>query len=166
MKASDLNWAEVPNFGAREWPSGVLDQMSAGVIRALANARQTLPGSHRIDPSPVAGAHVRPTGSSRHSTRGGARLSDATDFYTDWDYAAAVLAALRRVPEIGGIGIYTDMMWSGQEGDRAMFHIDTRPDRLEWVGWRESRRDPIQYVYLHRDPERYHQIIAMRWGLS
>lgn len=162
MKASDLDWGEVPNFSLHEWPSGVLDQMDARVIRALANARLALPPSHKLNPSPVAAAHVRATGASRHSTQGGHRLSDATDFFCDWAHASRTLQSLRRTPEIGGIGIYTDMIFSGKEGDRCMFHIDCRPERLEWVGWRQSRRDPINYVYLAGDPIEYHLVLAER----
>lgn len=164
MRASDLDWTAIARFTPSEWPAGVLDQMSARVILALDSARNALPESHQLRPSPVAGAHVRLTGTSRHSTRNGQRLSDATDFFCDWSHAARVLQALRRVPEIGGIGIYTDMVWGGVDGDRCMFHIDCRPDRLEWVGWRQSRRDAIQYVYLSHEPARYHAILSQRGG--
>lgn len=151
----------VPFFTEDEWPAGVLENMNATVILALSKARQAVPASHRMDPSPVPGSHVRKSGTSRHSTFGG-RLSDATDFFTDWAHAWDVHAALQRIPEIGGIGFYTDMMYRGTEGDRAMFHIDTRPERLNWVGWRTDRHSPTVYVYQHRDPLRYHHILATR----
>ena len=161
MRASELNWQEIPNFSPGEWPAGVLEQMDARVIQVLAAVRQRLPRTHRMDPSPVPGAHVRATGTSRHSTQGG-RLSDATDFFMDWQHAWDALIALQAEPRIGGLGIYTDMMWSGREGDRCMFHIDTRPERVEWVAWRVSRDTPTVYVNKARDPLEYHRIIASR----
>jgi len=136
--------------------------MDKSIINTLSKARNVLPSLYSFYPSPVYGAHVRTVGTSRHSTQGGERLSDATDFFVEWKHAWKALEELRRIPEIGGLGIYTDMMFKGVEGDYCMFHIDNRPERIEWVSWRTDRNDSNKYVYLHSDPIMYHNILVDR----
>jgi hypothetical protein len=136
--------------------------MDARVIMALIDAREALPASHAFTPSPVPEGHVRLTGNpaSRHYA-GNGRLSDATDFFVAWPHAWDVLTELQG-QHYGGIGIYTDMMLRGVPGDYCMFHIDLRPNRLLWVGWRDGRDQPTQYVYHNRDPLTYHRLLAER----
>jgi hypothetical protein len=159
--ASAIDWSLIHRLSPDEWPDGVLERMDGRVIQALGLIRSQIPDSHEIIPSPVPGAHVRDTGTSRHSTAGN-RLSDATDVFMAWPHVWAALQIARRTAWIGGIGLYTDMMLRGREGDYAMLHIDLRPQRLEWVAWRKSRNHPTQYVYLHADPLKYHRIIGNR----
>lgn len=163
MRAAELNWSNIRRLSPTEWPRGVLEHMGARVILALSDARDALPPSHAFMPSPVVGGHVRTTGNTanRHYA-GNGRLSDATDFFVAWPHAWDVLTELQRHPNIGGIGIYTDMMLRGVPGDYCMFHIDMRPNRLLWVGWRESREQPTQYVYHNSAPRMYHRLLYER----
>ena len=93
-----------------------------------------------MTPSPLAEAHVREEGESRHSTKRGTRLSDATDLFIDNSQAANMWRWAQQVTDIGGFGMYFDTNPS------TMIHIDTRPDRLLWI------RVGGAYIYEHRDP--------------
>jgi hypothetical protein len=166
MKASEINFDQLLYFSKSEWPENTLDCMDANIIYTLADVREALPESHGFYPSPVTRAHVRIRGSSRHSINEGLRLSDATDFFVEWKYAWDAWNEILRNPEIGGAGIYTDMMFKGTEGDYCMFHIDTRPQRIVWMSWREDRHHKNKYVYLTRDPLEYHRLLAGRGKLS
>lgn len=163
MNASELDWSTIGNFVPGEWPDGVLGYMDSAVITALQQVRSVLPDSHVIIPSPIARAHVRhEVSGSRHSTREGTRLSDATDFFMEWRHVWRAWMHAQRNPLIGGIGIYTDMLWAGQQGKLAMMHIDLREERLVWVAWRESPRHDMQYCYLINEPIRFHRLITER----
>lgn len=160
MRASDGDWSGIRRFVPGEFPAGVLDLMDFEVIRVLSEIRDRLPASHALVPSPVAGAHVRPSGNSRHSNTGG-RLSDATDFFVRWEHAWDAWAAILRHPEVGGAGIYPNMTWGGVAGDRAMFHIDLRPNRIMWVGYRDATQQGTRYAFLHSDPRTFHRVLAV-----
>lgn len=160
MKAIDLDWNAIARFSKSEWPSGALEQMDARVILALSVMRDSLPNDHAIKPSPIIGAHVRQHGTSRHSTQGGTRLSDATDFYIPggWKQALAAWQEAQRVEDIGGIGIYLNRWLGSPDAITPMMHIDTRPNRLLWVC-----HDGIggeEYVYLHSNPRRFFTLLA------
>lgn len=157
MKATELDWNKqiTRRLRPEEWPDGVLKQMDAKVIMQLSMLREKT--NVPMTPSPVAGAHVRETGNSQHSTQEGTRLSTATDFFVGWINAATVLHEAMAQQGIGGVGIYDKLMLQGTPGDFCMFHIDTRSDDIWWVG---TGRDPIEYVYAHQDPDRFHQLIA------
>lgn len=161
--ANHVDWDKSEYFSPDEWPEGVLEWMSCAVITTLESNRARLPAEAAWTPSPVARAHVRHDDSgSRHSTKNKERLSDATDFFVDWDYAWQTWNVLL-ASKFGGLGIYPDMEWEGKAGARCMFHVDMRDDRrLVWVGWREQPQDKLRYVYLPKDPIRYHQIVAER----
>lgn len=161
--ASKVEWEGriTPRISKEEFPAGVLDKMNLRIIELMSDLRER--SGVAMFPSPEAGAHVREIGNSRHSTKEGTRLSDAVDFFCSWEGAARVLQETRRIYGIGGIGIYTDMIFRGQpEGVWCMFHIDARPERLEWVGWRESQKHKTQYVYFNSDPAGYHKVLAER----
>lgn len=164
-KASEGDWDTLASdkITKEEFPEGVLDWLDFEVIKVLAllRAKTAVP----LMPSPVAGAHVRQVGTSQHSTKGGTRLSQGTDFFVRWKHAAHVLETARSIPEIGGLGFYTDMIYRGKENTYAMFHIDLRKDRIEWLGWREDRNAPTRYVYLGRYPKQYHKLLndRARW---
>lgn len=163
MNARDMEWGEIPRFSPEEWPEGVLEHMSPRIIHTLSAIRHALPASHVITPSPIARAHVRhEEGGSRHCTNGRDRLSDATDVFMEWPHVWAAWIAAQRVMRVGGLGLYTDMVWAGQQGRKAMLHIDTRPERLVWVAWRKDRESPMHYVYENTDPIGFHRIIAER----
>jgi len=158
MKASELDWSSKvhPNLSRDEWPGDVLEHMTETVILAQSDLRKS--SGVPMIPSPVEGAHVRHREcSSRHCTRNGKRLSDATDFFVRWEHAPRVLLYATHQGSIGGLGIYDRMMLRGTPGDFCMFHIDTRNDRVCWVG---HGREPVEYVYSHEDPARYHALIS------
>jgi hypothetical protein len=140
MKASELDWGKLPDFAPGEWPDGVLDQMQARVVQALQDIR-TAP----LVPSPVAGAHVREHGTSEHSTDGGRRLANATDFFVAWRDLPHVAAEALAHPDVNGIGVYNAMRYNGEPGERAMMHIDCRPAyrRAYWLG---EGREPVTYT--------------------
>jgi len=165
MRASEIDFNTIRYFSRNEWPEGTLESMDASIIYTISEIRASLPRSHAFTPSPVARAHVRDSGTSRHSTNNGTRLSDATDFFVKWEHAWDTWNAILAHPKVGGAGIYTDMMLKGKEGDYCMFHIDNRPERLVWVSWRRNRHDKNKYVYLTKDPLGYHKIIAERGKL-
>lgn len=145
MRAIDLDWSKIPNFSTIEWPDNVLYYMDERVIYALSDIRQK--SGCPIYPSPVARAHVRHDNSgSRHSTLNMSRLADATDFFCDWNGAADVLQAIIAHPDIRGYGIYDSMKFGGAAGEKAMFHIDTRP-RGDVCWWGQGR-EPVQYIYM------------------
>jgi hypothetical protein len=141
-----VNW--IPELQAHEWPEGVLDHMDPSVLNASIELRKA--AGVPMTPCPLFGAHVRTEGNSRHSTQGGTRLSDATDFFIPSHTTSIIriLQVAQRMPEIGGIGLYFDTRPS------VMMHIDCRPERLEWV------RIAGEYIYLHRDAAMYYAEIA------
>ena len=143
MKAAELDWDELPNFSPSEWPDGVLSQLSGELILCVQEVRlHTGP----LYPSPVPGAHVREYGTSRHSTNGGQRLSNATDLFLAWRHVSDAVAEALAHPDIHGIGLYDAMRFRGGEpGDWAMLHLDTRPahDAACWLG---EGREPVRYT--------------------
>ena len=143
MRASELDWAELPNFSASEWPDGVLDHMDAQVVDVLQAIRRNTGPLH---PSPVERAHVRhEESSSRHSTMGKARLSIATDVFCQWSDAPGVVTEALWSPTVWGIGVYDAMRFRGGEpGDWCMVHIDVRGES-ERSCWIARGRDPVQY---------------------
>lgn len=151
--AADIQWQFIERFSPGEWPGGVLEQMNPSIIYALSAARND--SGVPVMPSPVAGAHVRQHGTSRHSTMGGSRLSDATDVFVPggWAQAVALWQAAQRVPEIGGIGIYANKRWVRP---MPMLHLDTRKDRLLWV----CRGNPDEYIYLPNNPALFFDTMA------
>lgn len=154
MKASALDWNELPDFAPDEWPEDTLNRMQAGLIRALQDVRRHTGALH---PSPVAGGHVRDTGSSRHSTEGG-RLSDATDLFLEWRHVSDTVAECLAHPDIHGIGLYDAMIFRGSEpGEWAMIHIDTRT-ASEAACWKGEGREPVSYTTV-RPGE------LMRWAI-
>lgn len=158
MKASDLKWAAIDNFSPEEWPVGVLEHMDSSIILALEGVREE--SGIIMRPSPRPDAHVREYGNSRHSTKGGTRLSDATDVFVPggWNDALKVWQAAQRCPELGGIGIYVNKQWGGR---MPMLHLDCRPERLLWV----CRTHPVtgrdDYIYLPNDPALFFEVMAM-----
>ena len=145
MRASSLNWQEIPNFSMTEWPDNVLYYMDERIIYALSDIRQK--SGCPIYPSPVVRAHIRhDNSSSRHSTLTKSRLSDATDFFCSWENSMEILKAIQSHPVIQGYGVYDRMMYNGAPGEMAMFHIDTRPRGI--VCWWGKGRDPVNYIYM------------------
>lgn len=158
--AADLDWSQVNRFSASEWPPGVLAQMSPDIILAQAAVRDALPASHVFKPSPVARAHVRDAGTSRHSTQGGTRLSDATDTFIPggWRQALDAWQEAQRHPGIGGIGFYVSRWLGSPDQITPMIHLDCRPERLLWVCRKHNGVD--QYIYLHSDPKLFFEVMG------
>jgi uncharacterized protein YcbK (DUF882 family) len=93
-------------------------------------------------PSALAEAHVRDSGKSQHSTNGGERLSSATDMHLETiSLMIASMAVAESIDAIGGIGIYFNT-------NTPMIHIDTRPDRLVWLCYKDNSG---KLVYLYRE---------------
>ena len=155
MKASEANWGSIQFFDPSEFPQGTLEHMDFRVIEVLNRLRIAVGGS--LFPSPVFGAHVRHQGNSRHSTQEMSRLVDATDFFVSQGLAQRAYREALKIPEIGGLGVYTDMMFRGQQWP--MMHIDLRPERMLWVGVGR----PLTYIYEHRNWERYYKKLAEAW---
>lgn len=163
ITAESMNWKRIERFTPGEWPPETLEFMDPSVIDALAEIRDQLPADHTMTPSPIPRAHVRHEDSgSRHATNFRARLADATDIFMEWRHVWPAWSAALATPRVGGLGIYTDMVWAGQASRKAMLHIDTRPDRVVWVAWRENAKAPMKYVYLHSDPIGFHRTISER----
>jgi hypothetical protein len=158
--AAELDWSTIQRFRAGEWPDGTLQHMDGRLIRVLDRIRNRLPKGHSMTPSPLRGAHVRESGTSRHSTQGGRRLSDATDIFMRWSTVWDAWAECLRDPAVGGLGIYVDTFLGDATRTRPMLHIDLRPERLMWVCWRvTSRVDPF-YTYHHLNPLEFHKVLA------
>ena len=160
-RASNVNWESFAHFSPDEWPAGTLGKMDARVIESLNRVRERLPANHAWTPSPVARGHVRDEEStSRHSAAG--RLADATDGFVRWNHLWRWWIELQRDPEIGGIGVYPDMIWDGTFRARPMIHIDTRPERVLWVAVRDSRDDSMRYTTLLSEPLSFFEHLATR----
>lgn len=154
MKASQIkNWPS--NMQPHEWPAGSLDHMDADLFTDCAFPLRKVSGVPMM-PSSLYGAHVRHDDSgSRHSTKKGTRLADATDLQvSSIGRMIAVLLAAERIPAIGGIGIYFDT-------NKPMIHIDKRPNRLVWLCSQEwnKYKEKWERVYLYRenDPIKFYQ---------
>ncbi len=163
MQAIDLDFAQVPHFSAREFPTlatadgahPVLEFVDAELIRALSRFRQALGAP--VTPSPVAAGWIREGGShgSRHyigpirrdedGRPMSTRLSTAGDVFPAGDIRTAWLVALG-MPEFGGIGVYVDTR--GPSGTpQPMLHLDLRPGpRALWL------RDARGYHYPSGSP--------------
>lgn len=146
-----VNW--IPQLKPSEWPEDAVGSMDPKILQAAVDLR--LESGIAMTPSPVFEGHVRQTGKSRHSINGGKRLSDATDFFVRSDIASVyqMIRSIPRVPAIRGWGVYFDTKPS------VMFHIDCRPDGLEWL--RVNR----EYIYASVDPSRYYRELAHQMEL-
>ena len=167
-KASELDWGrEVsPHLKPDEWPENVLDHLEARTVLTLSELREDV--KRPAFPSPVYGAHVRhrvrspgASNGDRHATDDDRRLSDATDFFVHWRDAQAYFRAVQRHPKIGGNGVYNRMMLRGTPGDFCMFHVDSRPERVNWVG---DGREPVIYVMETAEPRTYFSLLAEMMG--
>lgn len=135
-----INW--INEFSASEWPGNVIDVMAPRLFH-MALFPLRIACGFAMWPSAFESAHVRPSGDSRHSTKGGTRLSDATDMHVrTYAQLMRVFMEALAIPAIGGIGLYFDT-------NTPMFHIDTRPERLVWI------RVDGEYIYLNNDPIRF-----------
>lgn len=142
----------------KEWPSEVIPYMHERIIDIAIYARQKS-GCVMI-PSPNPRAHVRfSDGSSMHevgSDKSG--FAYATDFFGRNDQATKLYETLLSIEAIGGLGIYFDSKLNGNK--RILFHIDDyikRGQRLMWVCPDQESRE---YIYFHKEPERYLKAVA------
>ena len=132
MKASDLIQQEhYPNFPEFRKYAIDLSLTDAEVILTLQRLRNV--SRVPMTPSPLQGAWSRTTGSktSRHYAIG--RLADAGDFFPRRGRALYVWTVMQQLPEINGIGLYSDK--KGPDGKpQIMIHMDLRtPTRIFWV---------------------------------
>ncbi len=136
QQASKIPFATLRYFDQSEFPNGVLDSMTAGIVLEQNKLRERMPDDYVMTPSPVTRAHVRigkKGDISRHSLQGGIRLSDATDtFMHDWYQALQVWREAKSL-DFGGIGIYFTRWIYTPDNIQPMFHFDMRPNRLRWV---------------------------------
>jgi len=147
MKASQLTKSAWPqNMQPHEWPSGTLKHMDADLFTDCVFPLRKRSGTPMV-PSPLFGAHVRDDESgSQHNTKGGTRLSTATDLQVSsvGRMIHAMLTA-EQIPAIGGIGIYFDT-------NKPMIHIDSRKGRLVWLCYSEvDAQGNKKRVYLYRE---------------
>lgn len=145
-----INW--IQQFSASEWPGNVTEQMAPSLFhRCLFPLR--IACGFPMWPSQFETAHVRDFGGSRHSTNGGARLSDATDQHVStYGRLVEVFHQAQQIKAIGGIGIYFDT-------NTPMFHIDERSDRIMWLRVTEVDEDgnnKQRYIYYHHDPIQFY----------
>jgi len=139
-------------FSPAEWPPGVISQMEPALFYEVFKLRAKCGQS--MTPSPLTGAHVRDAVSgSRHSTQGGKRKSDATDFFLR-EWAALWPTYLHALSlGFGGVGVYLDKQMGGV--NRPMMHVDMRSERTLWITTKQGA-----YVYYNRDPRRYLRLLA------
>lgn len=166
--ASELNWEQAihPNLAPREFPDGVLDHLAGRAVLLLSDLRGTVDSP--LYPNPLYGAHVRHRPRSpgtldgdRHATDDGARLSDGVDWFAGWADAAAYFHAATQHTGVGGLGIYPRLSRTGTPGDACMFHTDTRPPRVMWIGFgRTPAGRPEGYVYAHTQPAQYYRMLG------
>lgn len=150
---SEIDWAQTKYFAPHEWPAGVLPQMNPELLHEVFELRSRVSSAGAMTPSPLHDAHVRATGSSRHSTNNGQRLSDATDlFVASWTGLWEVWREAQRLG-FGGIGVYADTRIAGKP--RPMVHLDMRPERVLWL-----RHSGAQYVYYNSDPIAFFRAVA------
>lgn len=137
-----IDWSRTTHFKPSEWPAGTLERMEPELLHAVFELRKRCGAS--MIPSPLYDAHVRTTGTSRHSTQGGKRLSDATDiFVTSWPGVWKAWNEALKLP-FGGIGLYADTQLGKP---MPMLHLDMRPERVMWV-----RHSKTEYVYFNNNP--------------
>lgn len=141
-----VNW--IPELQPTEWPSGATEYMDPKILRAAVDLRKL--SGVAMTPSPIYEGHVRQEGNSRHSTKNGERLSDATDFFIKSDVSSVyrMFQSVLSIPSIKGFGLYFDTKPS------VMVHIDCRPDPLEWL------RVDGEYIYAVNDPCLYFSELA------
>jgi len=147
MKAANIRtWIKA--FKLTDWPQGVLDCMDAAIIKFgvfVLREKSGIP----MWPSSKPDAHIRPEGNSRHSTKGGERLSDATDMHVKTHkQMVQLMGVAESIEYIGGIGIYFDT-------STPLIHIDGRPQRLVWI-----RTDQGEYVYRENDPVKFYHVLS------
>lgn len=148
MKASNIKqW--ISYFSADEWPAGALDEMDADLFNDCVFPLRNLSGVP-MWPSSLLAAHVRPNGTSRHSTQGGTRLSYATDLHVNSiGRMIKVMNFAESIPAIGGIGIYFNT-------NTPMVHIDKRPNRLVWLCYENEQGETI-YLYRENDAVKFYK---------
>ena len=95
-----INW--IPELQPDEWPNGVLEQMDPALFANAVIPLRQMSGI-AMTPSPLPEAHVRHEGESRHSTKRGTRLSDATDLFINGSQAAEMWRWAQQVTDIGGL---------------------------------------------------------------
>lgn len=131
-----IKW--IKEFKKEDWPEGAVDQMEERLFNDILFPLRQI---SRVPmwPSSLLGAHIRESGNSRHSTKGGTRKSDATDMHVgNYVRMMMVYNAAQTIDAIGGIGVYFNT-------NTPMFHVDGREDRLIWV-----RRRNGEYVYWNK----------------
>lgn len=134
--ASKIAFSALRYFSKYEFPAGVLDKMNANVILELNRLRERCPNDYAMTPSPLSRAHVRtgnPNDTSRHSTQGGKRLSDATDIFMDNFIHALYCWNEAKTMDFGGIGLYFTKWIGSRDNVKPMLHFDMREIRVRWI---------------------------------
>jgi hypothetical protein len=150
MKASEMAKSLWPsNIQPEEWPQGTLEHMDSYLFTDCVfplRKKSRIP----MSPSSLYGAHVRHDDSgSRHSTKEGTRLVDATDVHVSSNSRmVALMNYAESIPTIGGIGIYFDT-------NTPLVHIDRRPNRLVWLCYKEDGKRV--YLYRENDPIKFYK---------
>lgn len=158
MKASELDFSKFAHLTKYDWPRGVLENMDAKVI-ILMDELQSFNSKFSMVPSPECDSHVRNSNTrNRHDICNGNRLSDATDFFMDWDVLRKFYDAAIKHPNLGGLGLYFDSELYGE--NLPMVHIDCRSDRVMWIRHRPDPNKDSIYVYQHKNPKDFSLLLA------
>ena len=145
-----------------EWPSRIIRDMSDEILN-LAIHMRTITGCSMV-PSPDPEAHVRYTnGSSLHCIgTSGSKRSLATDVFLRNEQVSKFILTAPTTPGLGGLGIYFDTRLSGAK--RVLVHMDIRENHMLWVCPSRSKGQKREYIYQHKDSERYYKILSQELG--
>ena len=87
------------------------------------------------------------------------KKSTGTDWFGRNSQAAAFWHKAQRNKTLGGFGIYFDSKLHGEK--TVMYHGDTRLERLLWLCPDQEKRE---YVYYHKDPIRFLNVLAKEFS--
>ena len=155
MKASELIFKEdYPNFPEFEKYRIPLDRVDANLIVVLQRLRTISGVPVYPSPDPEGWARTRGDKESRHYSIG--RLSDAGDIFPARGYCIDLFLRAQELPEIGGIGIYSDTR--GPDGNPwPMIHIDLRPhDRTRTIWTRTGAIYGRKGTYFNLSADNFH----------
>jgi hypothetical protein len=142
-----------------EWPQEAIPYMTGKIIQTSIMIRE-ITGCSMI-PSPDPAAHVRhDSGTSQHSTDNKTKKSTATDQFLNNGQVATFWVLAQTCPDLGGFGLYFDTRLNGKK--RVMAHLDNRKDRMLWLCPDQEKRE---YIYYHKEPSRYLQVLGEQFKL-
>lgn len=141
-----IDWSSIKHFRPGEFGTGV-DSIDPRVILAADAMRANLGSPLMVSPAMGSTARFDGNTSSQHYAVG--RRATALDLMPTMATLDDALEAARKVPAIGGIGVYPTAQ------PRPLIHIDVRARKpngavFEWMGLRDSPDEPWQYAAIDR----------------